>query len=182
MKKVLLVAALAVFGFSANAQGFKAGINANLPIGDAADASSFGVGVDLAYTFEVGDGFEVGLATGYLRYFAEDVDAPAGLNVDTPDAAFVPVAATAKYAFSDMWFAAADLGYAVNVSEGEGEGGFLYMPKIGWQSESVDIYAFYRGISISGEETTVTSGPVTVTAESSSTTIGSVGIGFMYKF
>ena len=186
MKKFLLVAAFAVCGiFSANAQGFKVGANVGYPIGDAGDAYSLQVGLDVAYTWEVGDGFQVGATTGYLRYFGEDMEETLNgvtIEVESVDAGFIPIAATAQYTFGEMWFLGADIGYAVYVGEGDGNGGFLYQPKFGWSSESIDVYAFYKGISISDEETTQSYGDVEVTTSTGGGTASSVGLGVAFKF
>ena len=155
MKKVLF-AAVAVFAFgAANAQdgGFKAGLHAGLPMGDIKDASSLNLGLDVAYTWSVGEGFEAGITTGYTTYLGktETVDFGGGLSaeIDYEDVSFVPVAATAQYSFTDNLFIGADLGYAVGVSE-DTDGGFLYQPKFGYQTESFQAYLGYKGISLDG--------------------------------
>lgn len=152
MKKILLIAAIAVCGmFSANAQGFKAGVNVGYTIGDEFAKEFFGLqaGVDVAYTWEVGESFYLGATTGYQRYFAEDIEI-LGETIEGEDAAFVPLAATAQYAFNESWFLGADIGYGINVGEGDGDSGFYYMPKVGWMNESLEVYVGYRGISLDG--------------------------------
>ena len=49
MKKVVLLVALAMIGFSLHAQeGLKLGANLGLPVGDAGDVSGFSIGLDLS--------------------------------------------------------------------------------------------------------------------------------------
>ena len=62
MKKFILVAVVALFGFTMNAQDgeFKVGINGALPVGDAGDFADFSLGVDLTYLIPVSDEFYLG--------------------------------------------------------------------------------------------------------------------------
>jgi len=97
MKKLFLLAALAVFGFSTmNAQdgvdkvidqakngGFYLGANFGFSVinssvinaipgaDDVDDFGSFNFGFDAAYLFEVMENFEVGLLVGYTHYIAD---------------------------------------------------------------------------------------------------------------
>lgn len=157
MRKIIL-SVLAVFAFgAAQAQdgGFKAGVHLGLPIGDISDFSSFNGGVDLAYMWSVADSFNAGLTTGYTYFSGKDGFGNLG---------FIPVAASGQYSFSDNFFGGADLGYAVYAGDGDGDGGFYYQPKVGYQTEKFEIYASYKGISADGS------------------TISTVGLGFNYKF
>ena len=170
MKKFLLVAAIAVCGmFSANAQGFKVGVNAGYTIGDEFFKEYYGlqVGLDVAYTWQVSENLNVGATTGYLRYFGEEKNISSGmltLTIEAEDLGYIPVAGTLQYAFNESWFVGADLGYAIYVGEGNGDGGFYYVPKVGWMNESIELYVAYRGISIEGGSSSV------------------IGLGVAYKF
>jgi hypothetical protein len=170
MKKIILtVAAVFVLSF-ANAQdgGFKAGIHAGLPMGDIKDSFSFAVGLDLAYLWSISDKFQAGLTTGYAHYLgkSETVDLGGGFSAtyDTEDGGFIPLAATAQYSVAENFFVGADLGYAIGVSPSENKGGFLYQPKVGYQTEKFELYAGYKGISVDQG------------------TFSSVNLGFNYKF
>ena len=135
MKKLLLFAVVAVFGLSnMNAQGgFKVGANAALPIGDAGDYSSFSSGVDVAYFFDVSDKFIVGAASGFTNAFGKTEDVRIG-SVDVEysydDVQFMPIAAAARFLATDKFYAGADLGYAIGISD-DNDGGFYYRPSIG---------------------------------------------------
>ena len=166
MKKILMTAlALFAFGF-ANAQddegGFKAGIHVGLPMGDAGDFYNLNVGVDLAYMFPVAEGFVAGVTTGYSYYSGKEFDY--GFGAEKFNGAFIPVAATAQYSLSETFFLGLDLGYALYVGDGEGDGGLYYQPKVGYQMEKIEVYLGYKGIAV--EETS----------------ISSVNIGAAYKF
>jgi hypothetical protein len=170
MKKIILtVAAVFVLSF-ANAQdgGFKVGINAGLPMGDIKDSYSLSVGLDIAYLKSFSDKFQAGLTTGYAHYLgkSETLDLGFGLSTtyDFEDGGFIPLAATAQYSVSDNIFLGGDLGYAIGVSPSENKGGFLYQPKVGYQTEKFELYAGYKGISVDGG------------------TFSSVNLGFNYKF
>lgn len=165
MKKIILTA-IAVCAFSfANAQegGFKAGINLGLPMGDIEDSYSLAVGLDVAYTWKVADKFDVGITTGYAHYMGKTSDFM-GIEVEFDDAGFIPLAATAQYSITNNLFLGADLGYALGVSPDGNDGGFLYQPKFGYQTDKLELYAGYKGISVDGG------------------TFSSLNLGFNYKF
>ncbi|MCR9182362.1 MAG: hypothetical protein NXH73_05500 [Flavobacteriaceae bacterium] len=148
MKKVLLIAAIAVFGFTsvqAQEEGFKAGITLGLPIGDVSDGYTFNASLDLAYLFDIADSFQVGPALGYSHYFGDEV-----LGFEIDDATFLPIAASARFFASEDFFFGADLGYAVGLSPDGNDGGFYYKPKVGYNLGSVAILASYSGISVDG--------------------------------
>src|SRR5690554_2389325 len=133
MKKVLLIAAVAVLGLgvsNAQEEGIKLGVTAGLPMGDFSDWYSFGAGLDVSYFWEVGDGFLLGATTGYNHYFGKEVDFGFGFTAEAEDFQFIPLAATARYYISDGFFAGADLGYALALGDGA-SGGFYYRPKVG---------------------------------------------------
>lgn len=165
MKKIILTA-MTVFAFSfANAQdgGFKAGINLGFPMGDIKDSYSLTIGLDVAYTWAVADKFQAGFTTGYAHYMGDKKEFM-GVEIDIDDAGFIPIAATAQYGITDNLFLGADLGYALGVSPDGNDGGFLYQPKFGYQTEKIEVYTGYKGISVDGG------------------TFSSINIGFNYKF
>lgn len=135
-------------GHSANAQ-FSAGVYGALPIGDAGDLSSFGLGVDLTYLFEVGDTFGVGPTAGIAHFFTDDVETPIG-NVEIDDVTFLPIALAGRFNVSDAFTLGADLGYGVGINE-DNDGGFYYAPRIAYSvSDLIDIAFTYRGVSQDG--------------------------------
>jgi hypothetical protein len=166
MKKIILsVLAIFAFGF-ANAQdsegGFKVGIHAGIPMGDAGDLYSANFGADVAYMFSIADSFKLGVTTGYSFYSGKSYDFM-GVSVKT-NGAFIPVAATAHYSLNQNWFIGADLGYALYSGDGDGNGGFYYQPKVGYQMEKIEIFVSYKGIAVEGGS------------------VSSVGMGAAYKF
>ncbi len=123
MKKLVLMAALALFAFNVNAQdednggddGFSAELNVGLPIGDAGDFSSFSLTVNVRYSWEVANGLSVGPTTGYGHWFGKD---------NFGDLQYIPIAGNVEVDLSDKASAGIDAGYAINV--GVGGGGDLY--------------------------------------------------------
>ncbi len=163
MKKLILLAAVAVFGLS-NAQ-FKLGAHLGLPTGDAGDVFSLNLGLDLAYTWKVAENFDLGITTGYTQYLwkSEIKDAYDALGLDLPNAGIIPIAATGQYNFGNGPFIGADLGYGIATAEG-GDGGFYYQPKVGYTFVNKhDLYLGYKGISNNGS-------------------ISSINLGYAYKF
>ncbi len=157
MKKIILTLAVVLaFGFANAQEGkFKLGAHLGIPMGDIKDYSSFNFGVDAAYVWKVADSFSAGATTGYTNYAGKSGYDSIG---------YIPVAATAQYSLSESMFLGADLGYAIYVGSGSGDGGFYYQPKVGYQAEKFEVYAGYKGISVTGG------------------TFSSINLGFNYKF
>lgn len=176
MKKLLLTVAIAVFGIIGTQaqEGFKLGAHLGLPIGDIDEATSLNLGLDVAYHWNISGGFDLGVTTGYTTFTGKDYDVPGG-EIEGDNISFIPIAASARYSFNEQWFVGADLGYAVATEDGA-DGGVYYQPKVGYKFLSVDLFAFYKGISIKQE---YSNGFATV---ESTTTAGSVGIGAAYRF
>lgn len=156
MKKLLLVAMVVAFGFAANAQEgkFKAGINFGLPTGEMSNVSSFSLGIDLNYLWEVGDKFELGVAASYLNYFGKTVTINFGgtsISGQASDLSFLPLAGAARYNASEEFVLGADLGYAIGLSPDGNKGGMYYRPMIGYNvSEKTQINVSYSGITRDG--------------------------------
>ncbi|MEG0696297.1 hypothetical protein [Algoriella sp.] len=167
MKKVLLTAAFAVAGMvgvSAQTSGVEGTVHVGIPVGDAADYSSFNVGVDLAYLHPIADNFKLGAKVGYDHFIADSNFKDLGGE----DFGFIPLAATAKYEFSNNLFVGADLGYAFSTKDGL-DGGLFWQPKIGYSGASFDVYAGYKGISVDNNQY-------------SNFNADAVSLGFAYKF
>lgn len=168
MKKIFLSAiAVMAFGF-ANAQDghFKVGAHAGVVLGDLKDSYTANLGVDVAYLWNVADKFSVGATTGYTAYVPKSNSYDYGyghFEIKSPNAGFIPVAATAQYSITDNLFVGADLGYAIYASSGDGDGGVLYQPKFGYQNQKIELFASYKAIS-------------------DDATLSSLNIGFNYKF
>lgn len=170
MKKVLLIVALAVFGFvGMNAQenddqsdfnevvemakggGFYLGANIGLPLSGAGDLASFNFGFDVAYLFEVIPNLEVGGVVGYSHFLGDGTYTYFGdegtIVRDYEDASFLPIAASARYQFNDRkFFAGLDTGFAVNLS-GEADSGFYIRPKFGYNLGPVTLIGSFTSIS-----------------------------------
>ena len=179
MKKVLFTA-IAVFGFAfANAQEttMKVGVHVGLPMGDIKDYSSLNLGADFTYLWEVADNFKAGFSTGITAYTSKEQEfrTITGITstfqpiysttkVKGDTSLFLPLAGSAEYSFTENIFVGADLGYAVGLAPDGVEGGLLYQPKVGYQTEKIAITLGYKGISQDGG------------------TYSSVNLGFGYKF
>ena len=167
MKKVLLTAAFAVAGMvgvSAQTSGVEGTVHVGIPVGSASDYSSFNVGVDLAYLHPIADNFKLGAKVGYDHFIADSNFKDLGGE----DFGFIPLAATAKYEFSNNLFVGADLGYAFSTKDGL-DGGLFWQPKIGYSGASFDVYAGYKGISVDNNQY-------------SNFNADAVSLGFAYKF
>ncbi|SDX41546.1 hypothetical protein [Aequorivita viscosa] len=166
MKKLLLVAAFAVFAFSTTqAQQMKAGVGAAIPMGDVKDAYSFGLTADFTYFFEINEAFLVGPQASLLYYMGKDVN---GFKPD--DAMFLPIAASARYVIEDFFFGA-DLGYGIGLAPDGNDGGFFYRPKAGYNFGPVAALLSYSGVS-SKRTVSTPIGSVSTTSTFSSLNLG----------
>lgn len=192
MKKLFLAAFVAVCGLSGvNAQstGFEAEAYVGLPMGDIKDASSFNFGINAAYYWDVAESFKVGAMLGYDFFSGKEVDG------EKQNISFLPIAASGKY-FFDQFYVGLDLGYALGLTSekmseeifpGESisaevkyKGGLMFRPRVGYTTASFDVFAFYKSIS-NKTEVSASGGGESFSA-STSNSVGSLGVGFTYKF
>jgi hypothetical protein len=116
MKKVLLIAFVTVFCFSANAQGFRVGVNAGIPVGDFSDFSSLYANVDLDYDWEIDETWTAGITTGFSVFSGKDMFS---------DFKYIPIAGSVEANVSENIGVGGDVGYAISLEDGGG-GDFLY--------------------------------------------------------
>ena len=171
MKKLLLVAAFAVFAFSTvQAQQMKAGVDLMLPMGDVSDGYGFGIGANFTYFFEINEAFLVGPQINFLYYMGKDY------HGYKPDAAlFLPIAASARYVIEDFFFGA-DLGYGIGLAPDGNDGGFFYRPKAGYNFGPVAAVLSYSGIA-STQKVSTPLGSI-----STNSTFGSINLGVEFSF
>jgi len=128
MKKILLVATIALFSFSnLNAHTFKIGASAGIPMADAADISSWVLGIDAYYYFTDQDAFfELGANVGFRNFFGDTIIG----NISIDDGQFLPVAAAGRLKFFGIFSGGVDVGYAFGLSDYL-DGGFYIRPVVG---------------------------------------------------
>lgn len=127
MKKLIMIAAMAVFGLSSAQEGFKLGAHIGVPVADAGDASSFNLGLDAAYMWNVAPSFDLGIASGYTHFIGKSNN---GYKFD--DFGFIPIAASGKYRFSGSPVSLGlDLGYGISTND-DVDGGLYYQPKVAY--------------------------------------------------
>lgn len=164
MKKLILTAAIAVFGLSNAQSGFTLGAHVGLPVGDASDVSSFTLGVDGAYRWPVAAEFNLGIATGYSAWLGKTVTYPYIGDVKYDTLSLVPIAASAQYMFTPQFSLGVDLGYGFLFANGESDGGFYYQPKAAYHFGPSQVNLGYAGVSKNGS------------------TISSINLGYAYTF
>jgi len=162
MKKLILAAAIAVFGLS-NAQ-FKLGAHVGLPTGDAGDFFSFTLGVDAAYMWPVASEFNLGVASGYSAWMGKTITYPVIGSVKVDTVSMVPVAASAEYKLTPEFSLGVDLGYGFLFGGGSSDGGFYYQPKAAYHFGASEVNLGYAGVSKNGS------------------TMSSVNLGYAYTF
>ena len=142
MKKLIMIAAMAVFGLSSAQEGFKLGAHIGVPVADAGDVSSFNLGLDAAYMWNVGSGFDLGIASGYSHFIGKSNNGYKG-----DDFGFIPIAASGKYRFSGSPVSLGlDLGYGISTKDGI-DGGLYYQPKVAYNFSQGELYLGYQGVS-----------------------------------
>ena len=145
MKKLLFLLALIICGNVANAQ-FKVGVNAGVPVGDAADYYDLSAGLDLYYMF--GDSkdalLKFGVASGFLNYFGKEIDG--GASID--DAGFIPIAVAARITFLSTLSFGPDIGYGIGINDGN-DGGVYGRAVLGLDlGNTIEVNAFYHLVKI----------------------------------
>ena len=150
MRKLALIVCLAFFGLTTFAQDeIKGGIHFGLPVGDAGDITTFNLGLEFTYLFEISEEVQVGPLIAYSHSFGDSIDTILG-PIDIDDVTFLPIAATGHYNFTDAFWFGLDLGYAIGLNSGN-DGGFYYSPRFAYGvTDRIDILAAFRGISVDG--------------------------------
>ncbi len=145
MKKLLLSFVIVVFGFiGANAQ-MEVGAFAGYPV-SGNDGIGVNVGANASYYYYIIDGkLGIGGTAGVDHFFGKDFDF-GGDTYEGDGATFIPIAASAKFNFTDKFFAGLDLGYAIAISK-DTNGGLYVRPRVGMSLPMVDVYLFYKGIN-----------------------------------
>jgi hypothetical protein len=150
MKNLLFILAFAASSVSVNAQDanplkFSIGLEAALPVGDFADASSFGIGGSAQADYWVADKLTLLLNAGYISFQGKSYG-----GVRDKASGFIPVQAGFKYKLAEQLYGLAQLG-ATFVTEDNSETLFTYAPGLGYQiSPNFDILLKYTGFSAKG--------------------------------
>jgi opacity protein-like surface antigen len=146
MKKVLLIAALAVSSVSFAQDNssdkplsFSVGAELGLPIGDAAVGSSFVGGFSAQLDYNVASQVALTLNSGYGKFFGKDGSDGFGV---------IPVLGGLKYSFNDQFYGSAQLGLSFLTFGGESTSGFTFAPGVGYKvSDKFDVLLKYTNIS-----------------------------------
>lgn len=182
MKKILVVVAMVIAGFTANAQGnFNLGANVGLPLGDISKSTKFMFSVESNYLFEIADNFKVGPSVSYQYFLGKSADDYAkeafgdaytkakenakklGIEFDLSkfggnklseslSFSILPVAAAARFNPTEQFVVGADLGYAVGLEENY-KGSFYYRPVVGYSFGSSTLQLAYSGFEEGGAVT-----------------------------
>lgn len=147
MKKTILLAVVAVMTMSltyAQKGNFSIGVNGALPTGDIKEFTTFNLGADAAYRFNLGQKVQLGALAAYSQFFGDSGEDEFG-SWEVEDIQFLPVAASARVKMKSF-FAGSDLGYAVGINDGN-KGGFYYKPHVGVNFGKLGVLGSYSGIN-----------------------------------
>ena len=131
MKRLFLLVTIILFSFTSNAQGLRVGGTIGIPSGGAETYYSFVYGLDLSYTWNLAEKFDLGIVLNYTLFSpGSNYSLPAGI--------------AGRFDISQKFSAGLDLGYDIT-SRGYG---FNYRPLIGYNlSETIQLTTSYRGIT-----------------------------------
>ena len=153
MKTILLTCVTVVFTtlISSAQSGWSFGANGAVPTGDTAEAAVLSVGADISYHFPVTPLLDLGLASGYGRFFGKEIESSFG-TLQFEDYSYIPLTASANVNATKKLFAGLQAGYAI-ATVNDTRGGFLYRVKGGYSlTDMIAFYAFYQGINSDGAE------------------------------
>jgi hypothetical protein len=93
----------------------------------------FGLGLDLAYLFDITGALQLGPSVGYHNYFGQGSSLPPVMGGGpAKDLQVLPLSASARYYFIDEFFVGTDLGYGLHLEKSlDSESGFYFKPKVG---------------------------------------------------
>jgi len=153
MKKVLLIAAIAVASLSASAQTekgktkFGIALEAGIPTGDAGDVYDLAIGGSLLLEHPITTSLNLTGSAGFTSWsIKNDVkDTYKALGIDTESPSFIPVKAGAKYYFAKNFYAQGELGAAFGTKKGY-DTGFIWTPGLGLSYPVSDKTDFDAGV------------------------------------
>lgn len=172
MKKLIfstLITTMSIFSLNAQ-EGLLAGGHFGAPIGDASDFFNFNYGANVSYLYPIMDGLHLGANVGLDFYSGKDIS---HTMYKMNGMSLLSIAASGQYDFSDQFYAAGNLGYALSLNNNY-NGGFYIEPKGGWQNDWMQVYVFYKNISADSKRSTINNIRLS--------NISTFGVGANYKF
>ncbi|GGD92226.1 hypothetical protein [Planktosalinus lacus] len=132
-------------------QGVKFEGGLALPVGDNFVETTFGLGADISYLFNVVESFQMGPSAGFYNYFGKGSTLPPAMGGGTAsDVQLAPLAVSSRYYVIKELFVGVDLGYGLRLDKDfEDESGFYYKPKIGFSFGPISTILSYS--SVTGE-------------------------------
>jgi len=155
MKKILLLlVVLSAVVFNSFAQSksddaakFSIGIDPGLPVGNASDAYTFGLGIDLKYDLPVATSTFFNVSAGYTALFTKSALKDIGAKSTY---GYIPLKVGIKYYVDDAFFVEGQIGATFSTESGGGTA-FAYAPGVGYKfSDAVEGGVRYEGWSHDG--------------------------------
>jgi len=136
MKKILCLVAFLAMASSAFAQDGKLRIGANIGFTTGSGNSSFVIGGDVDYLFNVDSRFDVGAATGLAV-------------VTAGNSIILPLAGAGRFKATDKIDLGLDMGYAIGINNAGN--GFYFRPIFEYKLQSnIALRASYTGVDSGG--------------------------------
>lgn len=136
MKKILCIVAFVAFAFNGLAQDGKLRLGANIGFTTGSGNSSFVIGGDVDYLFNVDSKFEVGAATGIAV-------------ITTGNSIILPIAGAGRFKATNKIDLGLDMGYAIGINNAGN--GFYFRPIFEYKIDrNMSFRASYSGVDSGG--------------------------------
>ena len=178
MKKLVVLFAFALFGYTATAQGvFKIGPSISTSVGETGDAHGIVIGADAYLYFTNIDGvLELCVTAGFRAYTGEKDNKDLGFEI--PYQSYIPLGLAARVKFFGILSGGADAGYAFGLSDLDGV--FYFRAVVGFDiADTFELFDFFDYISIGTDD------PIDDFPQASkkfAIVYASVGVGLLFEF
>ena len=178
MKKLVVLFAFALFGYTATAQGvFKIGPSISTSVGETGDAHGIVIGADAYLYFTNIDAvLELGVTAGFRAYTGEKDYKDLGFEI--PNQSYIPLGLAARVKLFGILSGGADAGYAFGLSDLDG--GFYFRPVVGIDiADTIELFACFEYIS-NGTDDPIDDFPQA--SKQFAIDYASVGVGLLFEF
>lgn len=120
-----------------------------LPVGENLVETTFGLGADLSFLFNITGPLQMGPSAGFYNYFGKGSTLPPAMGGGTAsDVQIAPLAVSSRYYIINELFVGVDLGYGLRLDKDfEDESGFFYKPKVGFSFGPLSTLLSYSNVS-----------------------------------
>ena len=141
---MIALSTASLVGFAQSPVKFGIGVDAQFPIGDFGDVSSFGIGGSVQANYTLDPTLDLTLQAGYINFNGKDIP---NTNLKFDNSGVIPVLAGIEYNFTPQVFASGQLGAGFG-TEKNSNTSFVYAPGIGYKfTPNFNLLLKYTGYS-----------------------------------